>query len=51
MTAPATKQRPATPERRRPYQPPRLERLGDVRRITLGGVSPGVGDSVPFTRV
>jgi hypothetical protein len=30
--------------RRKPYKSPRLEVLGDVRDITLGG-SPGVGDS------
>jgi hypothetical protein len=30
--------------RRRPYAPPRLEALGDVRDLTLGG-SPGLGDS------
>ena len=29
---------------RRPYRAPRLEVLGDVRDLTLGG-SPGVGDS------
>jgi hypothetical protein len=34
----------------RPYSPPRLEVLGDVRDLTLGG-SPGVGDSGnPLTR-
>lgn len=30
--------------RKRPYRTPRLERLGDVRDLTLGG-SPGAGDS------
>lgn len=29
---------------RRPYRPPRLEVLGDVRDLTFGG-SPGIGDS------
>lgn len=29
---------------KRPYRSPRLETLGDVRSLTLGG-SPGVGDS------
>ena len=29
---------------RRPYQPPRLVRYGDVRDVTLGP-SPGVGES------
>jgi hypothetical protein len=29
---------------RRPYRSPRLERLGDLRNLTLGG-SPGMGDS------
>ena len=29
---------------RRPYEPPRLEPLGDVRTLVLGG-SPGIGDS------
>lgn len=29
---------------RRPYAPPRLEALGDLRSLTLGG-SPGLGDS------
>lgn len=30
--------------RRLPYAPPRLEVLGDVRDLTLGG-TPGLGDS------
>lgn len=30
--------------RRRPYTPPHLEALGDLRDLTLGG-SPGTGDS------
>lgn len=29
---------------RRPYSPPRLEALGDLRSLTLGG-SAGLGDS------
>jgi len=38
--------RPSAPRRggRRPYAPPRLEALGDLRTLTLGG-SPGLGDS------
>jgi hypothetical protein len=31
---------------RRLYEPPRVEVLGDVRDITLGG-SPGIADSTP----
>lgn len=31
---------------RRPYDPPRVEVLGDVRDITLGA-SPGIADSTP----
>jgi hypothetical protein len=31
-------------ERRAPYAAPRIEPLGDLRELTLGG-SPGVGDS------
>lgn len=34
----------SAPGRRRPYRTPRLERLGDLRSLTLGG-SPGAGDS------
>ena len=30
--------------RKKAYHPPRLERFGDLRTLTLGG-SPGVGDS------
>lgn len=37
------RQSTSSPARRR-YQPPRLECLGDVRDITLGG-TPGTGDS------
>jgi hypothetical protein len=29
---------------RKPYTPPRLQLLGDIRDLTMGG-SPGVGDS------
>jgi hypothetical protein len=29
---------------RKPYVPPRLQLLGDIRDLTMGG-SPGVGDS------
>ena len=36
--------RDATSPPRRPYQQPRLDCLGDVRDLTLGG-SPGTGDS------
>ena len=44
-----TEQRPAPgtptpPTSRRPYRTPRLETLGDLRSLTLGG-SPGMGDS------
>lgn len=35
---------PREAARRRPYHTPRLERLGDLRSLTLGG-SPGAGDS------
>jgi len=34
----------AAPSRREPYEAPKLERLGDVRELTLGG-SIGNGDS------
>jgi hypothetical protein len=30
---------------KRAYDPPRLEVLGDVRDLTLAGISPGIGDS------
>jgi hypothetical protein len=34
------------PERgKRPYSPPQLDALGDVRDLTLAGTTPGVGDS------
>jgi len=33
------------PRKRRPYSPPQLEVLGDIRSLTLGP-SPGVGDSI-----
>jgi hypothetical protein len=33
------------PRKRRPYSPPKLEVLGDIRGLTLGP-SPGVGDSI-----
>jgi len=36
----------ASRPRRRPYVPPRLEVLGDIREITLGATF-GVGDSTP----
>lgn len=36
------------PSRRLPYSAPRLEALGDIRELTLGG-TPGSGDSVNLT--
>lgn len=42
---PTTAPEPAPPAiPKRPYRRPRLEILGDLRSLTLGG-SPGVGDS------
>jgi hypothetical protein len=35
------------PTRRRRYEAPRLEALGDVRDVTLGA-TPGIGDSAPI---
>ena len=32
------------PQSRKPYRKPRLQELGDLRTLTLGG-SPGTGDS------
>jgi len=32
------------PKSRKPYRKPRLQELGDLRTLTLGG-SPGTGDS------
>jgi hypothetical protein len=34
---------------RKPYRRPRLESLGDLRSLTLGG-SPGIGESGGYTR-
>lgn len=54
MTSDGAAAQPEHPEReeaaRRPYSPPRLEALGDLRELTLGP-SPGIGDSLdPGTR-
>ena len=36
---------------RKPWAPPRVRSYGDLRGLTLGGLSPGAGDSLfPNTR-
>jgi len=48
LSSSKTKRGDSGKKRRKPYNSPKLEELGDIREITLGG-SPGVGDSGNFS--